>query len=440
MRNDNTVEFTYLKSNTPLTKSFTREGNEIKIEAPDYFKKGTAYHQSIEFYDLPKLLDEMGPNEAIMAGVMPIQLQDQMSGVTCVTTTQEGINDSMDSCSKKDIKYEANAGNGVIILKVGEPGRGRNFMCPARLHAILCVLIPGFEGIACFSRGSSSSRIKSLGKRSYQFYILTDTPDEIPDFIETIHKKLWIIDFVESKLGYVKVARNGDYLERSDIDRVMKSPHQLDVCGTPQVGAGIEVSHSEVTWHGFERAVNCAHYMQLTEEEESYYKSRVEASKKKLRWDSKRAEYFFTKGKHEEFRAVRVRQLENEHSTFKPTETELNILKFQFDREDDAYKLNENSAELHSAFVLHFSDGRNVTVADVVKNPESFDGCTLADPIEGSIHFNGKQCAMFHGKEKPYIESMANGGCEYFLMSEPVFFDYRREFECDGDNECSLEE
>jgi len=427
MINNNIVDFTYLRSNTLLTKSFKLEDNEIKTEVAAHYSKGTAYHQRLEFAKLPERLAEMGSTEAITSGVIPKSLQSQVDGVACVRV--KAVKESMIARSKVYINHENNSGNGLVILDIDEPPGGRIIIPPRQLYAILCVLIPGFDQVACFSRGSSSSRIKALGKSGYRFYILTNTPSGIAQFMDTLHQKLWVIDLAENELGYIALAKNGNYLERSVIDLSMKSPHQLDFCGKPHVSAGIEVNNPDVTWYGTERALDYRELAPLTEEEKRIYKNRVQASKKRLKREVERVRHLFEKSKRDEFKTVELKKLADANLDFKVTDQLLSELDNQFDNECNLSSFNQKRGELHPAFVLHFNDGRSVTVADVIKDPEAFDDCALADPVEGVNYSSGTQCAIFYsngnrGKGTLYIHSMAHGGCKYFLtLIRPAFSD-----------------
>jgi len=314
------------------------------------------------------------------------------------------------------INHEQNLGNGLIILNIFEPSEGRRVMPPEEFYALLCKIIPGFEAVSCFSRKSSSSRVKALNKNAYRFYILTSTPSGISDFIITLSKKLWVVGPEEKELGYIDIAKDGTYLERSVIDSAMEIPYQFDFCGDPYVVGDIEVTKSGVIWYGRERALDCNELPKMTEKENLLYKNRKEACVNRIASESGRISDLFLIKKCEEFKFVELTKLVNSKPGFKITDEIVSELEEEFKMEDHYSWLSDDMTELHPAFVLHFNDGRSVTVADVVKNPEAFHGCTLADPIEGDSNSRGTECAIFHnGNEGLGIRSMRIGGYHYSL-------------------------
>jgi len=430
--NDTTVNFTYVRSKTSLTNIITWEDGNVETEPPEYFKKGAAYHQKIEFYGLPEMLDKMEANEAIMSGVLPKELQSHIEDVT----TQKDIKESMAACLREDISHENNSANGLIILSIEKPPIGIKFIAPEELHSILCQLIPNFKQVACFSRTLPSSEIDT-STNDYKFYILTNTPSEIPQFIKNFHEQLWVNDSFDCYLGYITIARNGQYLERSIIDLAMKSAHQLDCCGAPNMSYELHKGDSRTTWHGNGRALNCSELSQLTPGKELIYKNRLEIKKKHLKCDYNVVTHYFKEIKCEEFKTVKLailNKIKDEDPDFLIFDHHINMMDVEFHHEDYTCSLNENIAELHSAFVLHFSDGRSVTVQDVIKDPDEFDGRTLADPVEGLMHSRGTQCAIFYkGTEYPYIHSMANGGYEYTLMAKNLNFVIQKAFEIENE-------
>jgi len=84
MKNDNTVEFTYLRSISLLTMRFSLKGKDIITRAPMYFREGIAHHHRIDFESLPELMDGMAEYEAIMAGVM----SGKLFGAPCLNNAE----------------------------------------------------------------------------------------------------------------------------------------------------------------------------------------------------------------------------------------------------------------------------------------------------------------------------------------------------------------
>ena len=72
---------------------------------------------------------------------------------------------------------------------------------------------------------------------------------------------------------------------------------------------------------------------------------------------------------------------------------------------------------LHPGVVLHMDDQSEVSVADILADPDRFDGATLADPIE-SVPY-GYNCAIIQMRERvPSIFSFAHGGTRYALRHD----------------------
>jgi len=423
MKDSINIHFTRFKSKDILTKSYQYDKSTIKSTAHAHYREGIAYFETLNFKDLPRFLQKASSYEAISSGVFD-QSKYASEGVSCVTKGR--VTGSSIARTKEYIRHENNPGNGLIILDIDTPNEGRDQIKPNELYDLLCGFIKGFERIPCFSIGSSSARIVGLNKSGYRFYIPTSTPNLIPWFMDQLHQRLWLenerIKSTNSslELGFISLAKNGNLLEKSVIDLAMKSAHQLDFCGLPVIlSEGIRCIDLMPTWYGTSidqsidesAALNCNQLKPLSGEEIRLYKRLTKNYKKRMKKPALMKELEFKDSKFAEFISSYIKSNSPEQNRIKQSE---------FNHSYKQLVMRLGCTDLFGPFMLHFDDGEQVLVSEVLKNQDQYNEKMLADPIEGKEYASGTSCAIFYSNSgkvdsRPFIYSHAHGGVKYFL-------------------------
>ncbi|QPC90007.1 AAA family ATPase [Mesorhizobium sp. INR15] len=75
-------------------------------------------------------------------------------------------------------------------------------------------------------------------------------------------------------------------------------------------------------------------------------------------------------------------------------------------------------SELMGSFRLHLDDGRRVTVAEILADPEQFHRKTCADPIEPEYGGGRNKAIIYTDGSYPHIATQAHGGADYRLVPD----------------------
>jgi RecA-family ATPase len=255
--------------------------------------------------------------------------------------------------------------------------------------------VPGLRGAAMVTRPSTSAGLIDVrtgapipGSLGAHIYIgLVDGAD-IPRFLTTLADRLWLAGH-----GFIKLSSVGAMLERTLIDVAVGSPERLVFEGPPTLGPGLRQDRETRADDGafIDSRAACP---DLTDAEAERVKALKDAAKAELKpqADVARAAWIDVKAPE----IAKAREL--------PEEEVRRQLKASF------------SGELGPAFPLVFDNIGEVSVADVLDDPERFLGETLRDPMEPAEQ--GPQCArLYRGRKdgRLFIKSFAHGGAVYFL-------------------------
>jgi len=385
--NRNTVNFTLLQSfGVFLGKLYRLDNGNIISLSSEYFKSGTASIITISFNALPNRLNQYQHDVAIMSGVYDASLCHQE--VSC------GFLGKI-SRTTKYFNHENNSGGAVVILDIDMP-QSQEITSPTKFYEILCEIIPNFELVPCFSLGSSSSQVKGLNKKNYKMYFPTSNPQQIPEFMETLHQRLWLKGY-----GRIELSNDGRLLNRSIIDLNMKSPNQISYTSTPMVSEGIELIDPYFKWHkeGNEDYLDCSVLKRLDKQEKIELQNTVAESKASIeptRVTEKKAQY-------------------EEHQ--KQKYIAKGFTRAEFEGRYTPVVMQHGVVDLPRTTVLFFKK-KELTVDEVLKQKDELNGCTLADPMELDV---GNKKAIFYsntGQGDPCIHSYAHGGVVYVFKKE----------------------
>jgi RecA-family ATPase len=270
----------------------------------------------------------------------------------------------------------------------------------------LVKVLPDLKTAAHVVRRSTSSGLsrtdtgeKLPGSDGQHAFIIAEDGRDSARFLETLHQRCWLAGY-----GWIWVDKAGRMHDRSIIDRMVGASERLVFEGPPKLSGPLQQSRKPVATDG-DVVDTLAICPPLTPGEQATFNKLVAAAKVRIQPEADKA------------RAAYV-------------EERVQTLIKRGMSEEAARQVAENQCEgvLLPEVELVFA-GKEVkgvfTVADVLAEPERFEGQPLADPIEGTAY--GTQTAKvfcrYDDAEQPWvphpwIRSFAHGGVNYTLVRE----------------------
>ena len=275
------------------------------------------------------------------------------------------------------------------------------------LWALLCQYVPGLAKAAHVIRASTSAGLYNVetgepipGSDGLHIYILIADGADAQRLLYNLHDRLWLAGF-----GWHVIGKAGQILERSPIDRAVAAPEGLKFEGAPVVepplGQDAEkrqpVAHEGVAIDSVTVAPPINAY------DQARIKELKNTSAKELKNDA----------------AIVRRKYDNTHAEEISKNHGLPI--------ETARRLVAQCRMgfLYPYQVLDFDDVGTKTVAEVLADPESYIGCTLADPLEGIGYGRCKAMVMRGDDGTLFIHSFAHGRSNLLAPLRPSQRDRR---------------
>ena len=268
------------------------------------------------------------------------------------------------------------------------------------LWALLCVLVPGLAVAAHVIRASTSAGLYNTetneeipGSDGLHIYIKIADGADAHRFLHNLHDRLWLNSF-----GWYLIGKAGQLLERSPIDCAVAAPEGLKFEGAPAVEPPLaqDAEKRRPVAHEGSAIDSVTVSPPLTVYEQSRVKEFKDASAKALKNEA----------------AIARRKYDNTHAEAISKEYGVPIA--------TARRLVAQCREgvLYPYQALEFDDLETKTVADVLADPDSYIGCTLADPIEGIDYGRCKAMVMRGDDGTLFIHSFAHGRSIYRLRHD----------------------
>ena len=405
------VELTvFTKTDGPLTKriSINPDGSISSDGSACVMSRGIAQRETIsDIAQLAKLIERVGPDQALGLGSLRADLPDAVSVVTKA---------QIDGSTPHDI-IARTADN--ILYRPGEPAfalldfdkKGMPQYVAAEisrrggfLRTLLSVL-PALADAARVTRASTSAGLfrsdtdeKMPGSGGLHIYVLVEDGADVERFLKTLHDRCWLAGF-----GWMMVGAGGQLLDRSLIDRsvfgaerlvfeggpVLEPPLQQDpVCRRPQATEG----------KALDTFASCP---PLTIVEAAKLEELKDKHAYELRPDIAKARSAFIKRE-----AARIIERTGMHQ-----------------RAAERVAARHCGGILLPDVQLPFDDHEfaGCTVGDVLADPDRFEGATLADPLEGIPYGTCKAKIMRGSDGAPFIHSFAHGRTFYQLKADAAF-------------------
>ena len=398
------VEITvFTKSGGPLTKRILllADGSVKSDGSACVMSQGVAERaQIVNVEQLATLIKQLAPNQAIALGALRTGLPERVQVVTKARlkgTQQDVI---------------ARTGDGIIYRK-GQPTfalldydtKGMPEEVAAELKRLggywpaLLSVLPALRAVAYVMRRSTSAGLSrsDTGEKlpesdGLHIYVVVQDGSDTDRFLRSFHDRCWL-----AGLGWMMVGAGGQLLDRSIVDRCVGGPERLVFEGGPILVPPLEQdqkSRRPVATDGevLDTVVACP---PLTIVENA-----------KLR----------------ELKAKEAHRLSSEAAKVRAAfivQQAKNIIERTGMSARDAERVaaRQRNGILLPAVVLPFDepDFAGCTVADVLADPDRFDGATMADPLEGIKYGPCKAKIMRRPDGTPWIHSFAHGRTVYGL-------------------------
>jgi hypothetical protein len=263
----------------------------------------------------------------------------------------------------------------------------------------LLSVIPELGGVAHVARASTSAGLYHRGtgapvpgSNGVHVYLSVRDIADIARFLKALHDLCWLAGY-----GWMTVGAGGQMLERSIVDRMVGAPERLVFEGAPvlvdPLEQSVEVRRPRVTEGDWLDTLAACPPLAIAQ------KARVSELRSKathrLAGESAKA--------REEFVGRQAEAL-----------AERSGVTMRVARETIRRQCR---GELLPLVALPFDDPElaGKTVADVLADPGSFEGETLADPLEGTEYGRCKARIMRRADGTPWINSFAHGRTVYQL-------------------------
>ncbi len=394
----------FTKSKGPLTKSIKlgKDGAVVSDGSACTMAHGQARRMQIaDVGVLAKLIEGLHSNQALALGTLRPGLSDEVGIVT---------KDELNGETRPDII--ARTGSDILYRK-GSPAfalldydtKGMPGEVADRLDTLggfrsaLIAVLPTLRDTALVIRRSTSAGLVRTdtgeqlpGSNGQHGYVPVRDGTDIERFLKTLHERCWL-----HGLGWMMVGVAGQLLERSIVDRMVGAPERLVFEAPPILAPPLSQDQASrrPTISAGDMLDTIADCPPLTlVEQQALRKLRAEASQRLASEQSRAREAFIS---HQTQRLVERTGLS----------------------EDEASRVVECQSRgiLLPDIELSFTDPEleGSTVGDILANPDRFDGCTLADPIEGVEYGRSTAKVMRRSDGAPWINSFAHGRTVYEL-------------------------
>lgn len=384
----------YTSTSGSQSKTYTLKGKTIEKTPSAQMYEGTAERITIPFEDFVDALSTATDNQAFGYGLHDQNYPDE---VTIVVKEKVQPTDNILSRSKEFFNYRKQPG---ILMLDHDPSEYGSTLTADELIEILITIDPNIAKAARIVRGSLSAGVHLKGKKpkkskGFHIYIPVKDASDIPRYGKLLYKHLWL-----KGSGYIALGSIANKLEKSAIDEAVFREGQLDFVGKPII-ADEGLTYTELTAEYKSGSyLHTSRLANLTDEETKEVDRLIAQAKKEIEPARKLKEEAYKKHKIKTI-------IETTGSSIK----EATVLVTKI--------IAGKGKNLWGNSILEFSED-DVTVAEVLKNHEKYDGRSLADPHESRKY--GKTTAMFWWNDgKPIIHSFAHGQkvCYFLYLNEP---------------------
>jgi hypothetical protein len=402
------IEITiFTKSGGPLTKRIllAPDGSVKNDSAACVMAHGTARRANVaSILDLGILIERLKPNEGIALGSLRAGLPDE---VEVVTKRKLNCAANVIARTGADLVY-CKAQTALALLDYDTKGMPGDIAAALQrcggYWAALVGVVPALQSAARVIRRSTSAGLyrsdtgaQLPGSDGVHVYVAVEDGADIERFLKTLHERCWLNGF-----GWMMVGAGGQLLERSIVDRMVYAPERLVFEGGPVLTPPLRQDHNSrkpiaVAGEALDTLTACP---PLTVAETSRLQELRAKAAHRLAGEQDKTRRAFIATQAKQLAARKGISVKEAMPTI----------------------MRQCEGVLLPDVVLPFDDpeleGR--TVADVLADPDRFEGATLADPLEGVDYGTCKAQIMRRADGSMWIHSFAHGRTVYDLKLDAV--------------------
>ena len=394
------AKLTVLSSQKPkvLTKQvrLSKEGRMVKVPSAQ-LTRGEAEVVSVTcIEEFAELLQGLADSQALVYGVPKHGLK-QAKVVT--KRDLESLDGSPGIIARSNDHFEWPASPGVMMLDYDPDGEALDREAVLELLYNACPAIKDVDHLWWMSSSSNISNTEMgeqlSGVSGQRIYFIVDDARDIPRAAKVLGEKLWLAGH-----GHIKISASGAMLERVPFDMSVYQPSRLDfAAGASCVAPLAQDRGTPVLFKGTSASLDTASALQDLDSSDQQKLNELRAGKEVV-----------ARPKADEARLEYARRMKKK----------LNTSEFGESDEEIIAGINRilNKGELPSYWILHVWNGLelvDVTVQDVLRDKQAFDGMLCLDPIEPEYDECRLVGKLYLDQHKPRLFSFARGQRSFTL-------------------------
>ena len=394
------VEFTRITSMIPttLTKSyFLDETNSISCKVSAQMVEGEAeLVQVTDAASFADVLKGLQSNQALCFGVAHTAKTRMLSRKEY---EKQGMPSDAITRTQKNMTWPQGAG--VLMLDY-DPQEGETPLSRAQLLAILTEVMPDLKSTAYVWWCSASSLIYNdheqlHGLRGQRVYILVKNAADISRAGDILFNRLWLAGH-----GYHIISRSGNALERSVVDRSVWQTNRLDFAAGAYCKPPLQQRRADPIAHEGSFLDTCSALPDLTIDESA----EIMSIKNKKFLDIKSD----------------IQRIRDEYIESETLKTFVKSCSYRSpEAQEQAKSTIRIAAEKHvltGDYIVILDDETEITVADILNDPEKYNGRLTLDPLEPEYRNHKVVGKLYLECGHKSLYSQAHGGQAFRLMRQ----------------------
>jgi hypothetical protein len=398
----------FTKDGGPLTKHISLDDDgQLKSDGSECrMAKGSVRLAHLTSMDaLAALLGSLQQNEAIALGTVQTDRLSQ-AGTASVLCARDLPLDASQGLIARTLDHMSFRAGTPALLLVDYDSKGladdlRLQIREVGFSGVLAEVIPALANTSSLWRPSTSSGIfnsqtgQQFEKDGGHLYVAVQDAADIGRAIHVLHQRCWLAGF-----GHILVGRAGQLLERSIVDVAVGSPERLVFEAAPRIDPPLaQGGRSCIINQGGLLDTRVA-IPDLTSDEQDTF-DRLLA---------------IARAKANEIAAPIRKKVDDQ---------ELRKLRAHGVPETEARKrvAANHSGQLYPHVMLEFDDLGTATVSDVLTNPHTYHGETLADPLEPDTG-RCRAKLFVNSNGSVLVHTFARGGAVFRLLADRNTIDH----------------
>ena len=389
--------FSQITAHTPkrISKAFALDdaGGLVKSPGGPLVKGTVETRTTTNMTEFAALLETLTPAQSLCFGVTGRE--------SATIVPQKDLQSHPDAICRTRDYFTWPEGSGILLLDY-DPREGECALPIDALMEQITGAVPELADAPMVAFPSASSCIwkgdvELRPTRGWHLFIQVAQASDIPAMGEIITKRLWL-----KGLGYIALSKSGQMLQRSLVDSSVWQPERLSFDGGSECGDGLEQRRGSPIIRNADHAPMPT-LDPLTAAEEKEYLGAVAAAKKAAQPESHAIQEIWTGERLDEWDKAHPTATDDDRETMQATLVQA-----------------VHRRVLAGDFELLSSTGKIVTVAQMLDDPQKWDGQRFHDPLERRYTNDPRiAVAKLRVSGRPYIYSHAHGGTRYTLLRQP---------------------